>query len=153
LQNIQSANGFELKASTGTTFNLFRNGSASGTAQGVLQDNGDRGGGGVATTNPPATFLTGAGTVTLSSTAPTLPNIVPALQFAGTSDGSGVVSAPVDSSKGVPVGSNDALLPRSGGDTSVIAQPKPSGLLSAGQLNSIVSAAIVRWDAAGITAD
>ena len=51
LQNTTSSSGYELKASTGTTFNLFKNGSASGTVQGVLNDNGNSG----------TAFLTGAG--------------------------------------------------------------------------------------------
>ena len=45
LQNIQGPRGYRLAEPNGT-FNLFRNGSVSGTAQGVLQDNGNRGGGG-----------------------------------------------------------------------------------------------------------
>ena len=69
LQNTTSSSGYELKASTGTTFNLFRNGSAQGTAQGVLNDNGNSG----------TAFLTGAGTVTLSNTGPIAPSISVAL--------------------------------------------------------------------------
>ncbi len=67
VQNTVSSSGYELKASTGTTFNLFRNGSVQGTVQGVLNDNGNTG----------TAFLTGAGTVILSSTAPILPSITP----------------------------------------------------------------------------
>ncbi len=77
LQNLQSPRGYQLKASTGTTYNLFRNGSASGTAQGVLQDNGNTGGGGADGTVPPVTNLCGTGSVSLSGTAPQLPNITP----------------------------------------------------------------------------
>jgi hypothetical protein len=79
LQNTSSASGYELKASAGTTFNLFRNGSASGTVQGVLTDNGNTG----------TAFLTGAGTVNLTNTAPIVPSISIALiAAAGGIDGS-----------------------------------------------------------------
>lgn len=73
LQNIQGPRGYRLKHDGFGTYNLFRNGSASGTAQGVLQDNNVRGGGGVDTTNPPT--VTATGTITLTNTAPVLPNI------------------------------------------------------------------------------
>ena len=53
LQNLQSPRGYQLKASSGSTYNLYRNGSVSGTAQGVLQDNGNTGGGGADGTVPP----------------------------------------------------------------------------------------------------
>lgn len=91
LQNIQGPRGYRLNqtASSGSnTFNLYRNGSASGTAQGVLQDNGNRGGGGVDNTNPPSVNATG--TITLSNTAPTLPSISAPLMLAegGVGDGS-----------------------------------------------------------------
>ena len=76
LQNTKSPNGYQLKAATGTTYNLYRNGSGSGTAQLVLQDNGNTGGAGSDVTTPPVMNLSGAGTVTLSNTAPTLPAIV-----------------------------------------------------------------------------
>jgi hypothetical protein len=79
LQNTTSSSGYELKASTGTTFNLYRNGSAQATAQGVLIDNGNTG----------TAFQTGAGTVILSNTAPILPSIAIALiAAAGGVDGS-----------------------------------------------------------------
>ena len=76
LQNMKSVNGFQLKAATGSTYNLYRNGSASGTAAAVLADNGVTGGGNNQNTSPPTVNLSGAGTVTLSSVAPTLPSIV-----------------------------------------------------------------------------
>jgi VCBS repeat-containing protein len=74
LQNLQGPRGYRLSSSAGTTYNLFRNGSGSGTPQLVLQDNTVRGGGGVDTTNPPAVVT--SGTITLSNAAPTLPSIV-----------------------------------------------------------------------------
>lgn len=73
LSNIQGPRGYRLSQAPGSTYNLFRNGSVSGTAQGVLQDNIVRGGGGVDTTNPPT--VTATGTITLSNSAPILPNI------------------------------------------------------------------------------
>lgn len=73
LQNLQGPRGYRLSHAAGTTFNLFRNGSASGTAQGVLQDNNVLGGGGVDNTSPPS--VTATGTITLSAVAPALPSI------------------------------------------------------------------------------
>jgi hypothetical protein len=73
LQNIQGPRGYRLQSGTSTTYNLFRNGSASATAQSVLQDNGNRGGSGVDTTNPPTVNATG--TINFTNSAPTLPNI------------------------------------------------------------------------------
>ncbi|MGA7614707.1 MAG: Ig-like domain-containing protein [Thermoanaerobaculia bacterium] len=75
LLNTASPLGYQLKAATATTYNLFRNGSGSGTAQGVLQDNNNTGGGGADGTTPPVANLSGAGTVTLSGVPPPLPNI------------------------------------------------------------------------------
>jgi uncharacterized repeat protein (TIGR01451 family) len=75
LQGLQGPRGYRLLENGGTTFNLFRNGSAGGTPQLVLQDNNVRGGAGVDTTNPPA--VTATGTITLTNTAPMLPNITP----------------------------------------------------------------------------
>ena len=73
LQNIQGPRGYRLLSNAGSTYNLFRNSSAGGTAQFVLQDNNVRGGGGVDTTNPPA--VTATGTVNLTSSPPVLPSI------------------------------------------------------------------------------
>lgn len=73
LNNIQGPRGYRLSHAAGSSYNLFRNGSGSGTAQGVLQDNNVRGGGGVDNTNPPT--VTTTGTITLTNTAPVLPNI------------------------------------------------------------------------------
>ena len=78
LRNTASPRGYQLKAAVGTTYNLFRNGSAAGTAQGVLQDNINTGGGGVDSTTPPVVNLSGAGTVNLSTIAPSQPtNVAP----------------------------------------------------------------------------
>jgi hypothetical protein len=74
LQNLQGPRGYRLSHAAGSTFNLFRNGSAAGTAQGVLQDNGNRGGAGVDNTNPPSVNATG--TITFSNTIPMLPSII-----------------------------------------------------------------------------
>ncbi len=98
MQNIQGPRGYRLIQSAGTTFNLFRNGSGGGTAQTVLQDNNNRGGGGVDTTNPPT--VTATGTITLSNTAPMLPNITPSIapiSESGESKTIGNLSLPLNS--------------------------------------------------------
>ena len=74
LQNVHSPWGYRLSQNAPTTFNLYRNGSGAGTAQLVLQANGNTGGGGADGTNPPTVNQTGV--ITLSNTAPTLPNII-----------------------------------------------------------------------------
>jgi hypothetical protein len=77
MQNTQSPRGYQLNAAAGTTYNLFKNGSGSVTAQNVMKDNNCLGGGGTDTTNPPTVNTPGAGTVTLTTTAPALPSITP----------------------------------------------------------------------------
>jgi len=72
LQNCKSPAGYRLSQGGGT-FNLYRNGSAGATAQQVLQDNGNTGGGGNDNTIPPS--VTTTGTITLSNTVPVLPAI------------------------------------------------------------------------------
>lgn len=74
LENLTAPKGYRFNAVSGSTINVYRNGSAAGTIAGILSDNNVLGGGGTATTDPPSVSLPGAGTVQGTNSAPTLPS-------------------------------------------------------------------------------
>jgi hypothetical protein len=74
MDNNKATNGYQFQHNSGT-FNLFRDGSGAGTAQLVLQANGNLGGSVNPNTNPPV--VNQSGTITLSNTDPVLPSIGP----------------------------------------------------------------------------
>ncbi len=146
LQNIMSPRGFRLKGDSGA-FNLYRNGSASATPQGVLQDNGNRGGGGVDTTNPPSATVTG--TINLTNTPPALPSIVTPFHVTPEDAAASAVTPQSLASQG---GEPDSAY---GTSTLFVAQwEKPSSSYAQSllqvELNWMAQAAIARWAEAGI---
>ena len=74
LVDNRAPNGYHLKEFAGS-FELFMGASGSAAPATIIQDNGNRGGGGADLTNPPTVILD-VGTVTATGTAPTLPVIV-----------------------------------------------------------------------------
>ena len=73
MDSNKATNGYRFDQGGASTFNLFRDGSASGTVQGVLQTNGNRGGNVNPNLDPPVVQTNG--TITLSNTDPVLPSI------------------------------------------------------------------------------
>ena len=72
LVDCRGPEGYHFKELNGS-FQLFQGVSASTMAGTIVQDNGNRGGAGVDTTNPPLVVTTG--TISSTGTAPTLPSI------------------------------------------------------------------------------
>ncbi len=151
LQNIQSPRGFRLNNNAGSTFNLFRNGSAGATPQLVLQDNGNRGGAGVDTTNPPAVVT--SGTITLSNTTPTLPVVAAPLLFAP-----GGIEKAHGTALSIAAADISGPLAKLGGQTTngvagdtLTQAPAAPAVLTQAQLDGVVSAAMARWEATGLT--
>ena len=145
LQNVQAFRGFKFSEAAPLTMNVYKGVSSSGTLQTVLQDNGDRGGGGVATTNPPT--VSASGTINIVATAPALPSITAPLMFAPSAGDAAVVPAQPGSSG----------TPSTGGSGTTAAAPSTGsiivddGVLSQAELDSLVGAAIARWEATGLT--
>ena len=125
--------------------NVYKGVSSSGTLQTVLQDNGDRGGGGVATTNPPT--VSASGTINIVATAPALPSITAPLMFAPSAGDVAVVPAQPGSS-GTPATGGSGTTAAAPSTGSIIVD---DGVLSQAELDSLVGAAIARWEATGLT--
>jgi hypothetical protein len=128
----------------GTTFNLSRNGSAAGTAAGVIADDN---------VGTPSVDTTGGnGAITLVNTLPPLPPPVAPLLAApdGVEAGDAATTPPSD-----PTPPADATPPAPPAPQVAAAHPVivDDGVLSQSELDYFVDAAILRWTNAGLSAE
>ncbi len=145
MNNLHVPNGYSFI--NNGTLNLYRNGSVSGTIQGILQDNNVTGGGGSAATSPPTVSTTG--TITFSNTAVIQPSFTIPLLFSPvtTDTGNGTTTTdPTEPSTDNPDGSPLPTDPTDG-TTAVV----DDGVLTQAELDTLVAAAIARWEATGLT--
>lgn len=145
MNNLAVPNGYTFLNSG--TMNLYRNGSVSGTIQGILQDNNVTGGGGSTSTSPPTVSTTG--TITFSNTAVIQPSFtIPLLFSPGTTD-PGTETTTTETTEPSTDNPDGSPLPTdpTDGTTTVV----DDGVLTQAELDSLVAAAIARWEATGLT--
>lgn len=145
MSNLNVPNGYTFLNSG--TINLYRNGSVSGTIQGILQDNNVKGGGGNAFASPPT--VSTSGTITFSNTAVIQPSFtIPLLFSPGTPD-TGTGTTETDSTEPSTDNPDGSPLPTdpTDGTTTIV----DDGVLTQAELDTLVAAAIARWEATGLT--
>ena len=144
LNNLAVPNGYTF-ANSGT-MNLYRNGSISGTISGILQDNNVKGGGGSASTSPPN--VSTSGTITFTNTSVTQPSYtIPLLVAPVIPDTGTTTTDPTEtSSSDQPDGTAPPSDPTGGTPTVV-----DDGILTQAELDTLVAAALARWEATGLT--